>query len=1064
MKNRVGLVLALSLVVAWANRARADYSYSYTVIDHPAAVQTWVSGINDRNQMVGTFQDGAGRHGFHFDGLQTFTTLDHPGGTSTWAEDVNGAGLVVGTYEDRFRQKHGFIFDGTAYQQLDFPAGSHTYTWAAGANDAGQVVGYYQSGPDGTYTYFYGYLYEGGSYTTIRYPGSLYTWALGINDSGHIVGYYQETVAQGGARRGFLYRDGAYTPLDFPGAHTTQAHAINDDGHVVGVYKTGLSFQGFLYDGTTYAAMDHPDGSYSDTWPADISGPGRAVGYLYGPDALVHGFINCPSPTNPGHADTDGDGLSNVCDNCPAVFNPLQVDGDVDGAGDGCDNCPGLANPEQADEDADGVGALCDNCPDTPNPGQDDNDADGSGDACDNCPSDENAAQDDGDLDGIGDVCDNCPSVANEAQSDGDADGAGDDCDNCLGLANPGQEDFDRDGQGDDCDCEDGYWGPGEDGADCGGTCAEPCTARCVPIIQYGDTDGKIDVVMIPSQEYAAVGGPALGVTALQEIGGLLTPVPLPAQWRADVVRLIQDSYYADPLINAFGNIHKINFWYVRRYADFTTGIYADCGDRCERSAPRGWEEDCPAGSIAAVIHIECCRDSSRANVFSAENTSIGTFLHESGHGVFDLVDEYDDEPNGCRTNYFTLAPYPNIFLTEFACRNDATWPTDCFQFTDCFPGWWKAQPDTTIMNGCSGMAAPGYPNVVCPWGMDAEPQVQYVLDLYEDPPASPTRKAVVAELRYDGASVSPLSVNIVYGDAPERVLEFDALRVVSRNQLDQSVGEFTLRDPRYVHYDYPTGAELLEEADFHLVLPFLDNLKTVEIRAAESGELLGVVDIAQDVLLFCLGYPDDPDCMSYDPDADAVPGAVDNCPTVANPDQADRDGDGIGDVCDSQPDVPNPRDDDADGVPDEEDNCPTLPNPLQIDTDGDGAGDACDDDVDGDGVADEADLCPMQSGLAPSGCPCHSCDYSPADWSIGLSELLRAIQFYNVGEYSCDPEGEDGYAPGAGDRTCTPHASDYNPQDWSLNLSELLRAIQFYNSGGYHPSTTGEDGFAPGP
>ncbi len=44
------------------------------------------------------------------------------------------------------------------------------------------------------------------------------------------------------------------------------------------------------------------------------------------------------------------------------------------------------------------------------------------------------------------------------------------------------------------------------------------------------------------------------------------------------------------------------------------------------------------------------------------------------------------------------------------------------------------------------------------------------------------------------------------------------------------------------------------------------------------------------------------------DPDGDGVPNGVDNCPTVANPDQADADGDGVGDACEA-PDgtIPEP-------------------------------------------------------------------------------------------------------------------------------------------------------------
>ncbi len=69
-----------------------------------------------------------------------------------------------------------------------------------------------------------------------------------------------------------------------------------------------------------------------------------------------------------------------------------------------------------------------------------------------------------------------------------------------------------------------------------------------------------------------------------------------------------------------------------------------------------------------------------------------------------------------------------------------------------------------------------------------------------------------------------------------------------------------------------------------------------------------------------------DPNCglagdTGDDGDDDSEPDEADNCPLLANADQADSDRDGLGDACD---------------------NCPSVPNPAQIDSDGDGVGDAC--------------------------------------------------------------------------------------------------------------------------
>lgn len=149
------------------------------------------------------------------------------------------------------------------------------------------------------------------------------------------------------------------------------------------------------------------------------------------------------------------------------------------------------------------------------------------------------------------------------------------------------------------------------------------------------------------------------------------------------------------------------------------------------------------------------------------------------------------------------------------------------------------------------------------------------------------------------------------------------------------------------------------------------------------------------------------------DDDGDGVPNRHgddsewDNCPIVANADQANHDGDGDGDACDADDDNDNILDDgdhsgdncdhfcnhgnnwlcddnapfvnnhdqadgDGDGVGDVVDNCPALDNPYvngicppqQADSDDDGDGDACDPDWDNDDVPNDDDNCPFQANF----------------------------------------------------------------------------------------------------
>jgi len=120
------------------------------------------------------------------------------------------------------------------------------------------------------------------------------------------------------------------------------------------------------------------------------------------------------------------------------------------------------------------------------------------------------------------------------------------------------------------------------------------------------------------------------------------------------------------------------------------------------------------------------------------------------------------------------------------------------------------------------------------------------------------------------------------------------------------------------------------------------------------------------------------------DTDGDGTNDDLDNCPIVPNTNQADADGDDIGDACDSC------TDSDGDGFgnpgfPENTctvDNCPIIDNPLQGDEDSDSIGDVCDPctDTDGDGCGNpgfSANTCTMDNCPAvqngPNGGTCTS-------------------------------------------------------------------------------------------
>jgi VCBS repeat-containing protein len=103
---------------------------------------------------------------------------------------------------------------------------------------------------------------------------------------------------------------------------------------------------------------------------------------------------------------------------------------------------------------------------------------------------------------------------------------------------------------------------------------------------------------------------------------------------------------------------------------------------------------------------------------------------------------------------------------------------------------------------------------------------------------------------------------------------------------------------------------------------------------------------------------------------------------TCARTSDVDNDGDGVGSIDDACAGTPSQTPVAADGCPDSDgdgvsvyagDNCSATWNPDQADTDGDAVGDSCDPDVDGDGIENSVDQCPATptgTVVTSNGCP----------------------------------------------------------------------------------------------
>jgi uncharacterized membrane protein len=304
MKSHQAFSTAVLLVIAiWIGgngsaAAMEPREWTFTTIDFPGGASTAVLDINAEGDIVGSYNDAGGAHGFVLSRLGDFTTIDFPGAVFTRAAAINSRGDIVGQYRlpsDPMQARHGFLLRDGEFTTID-PPGAR-FTNALGINSRGDIVGRFCTtlpcALDGTNVR--GFLMSEGEFTTIHFPEARGTNAWKIDAQGDIVGSY---TSADGKKHLFVSRDGDFIAIDVPGAADIAAEngGINSRGDIAGIYCDSSPCRGTNPDAHGFLLSKHGDlttidfPGAIDTNALAISARGDIVG-VYDDATGTHGFL-----------------------------------------------------------------------------------------------------------------------------------------------------------------------------------------------------------------------------------------------------------------------------------------------------------------------------------------------------------------------------------------------------------------------------------------------------------------------------------------------------------------------------------------------------------------------------------------------------------------------------------------------------------------------------------------------------------------------------------------------------------------------------------------------------
>jgi len=259
---------------------------TYTQIDVPGAITTEVYAIDAAGDLIGTYFDNNGEHGFLLSAGE-YTTINYPGAAATALFGLNNLGEFVGFASD---PQHGFLYNSQTqtFTTIGYPSAINTYPTTI--NDSGLIGGWFE-GEGGSF----GFVLAGSTYRFVAPKGASNSTVSGISSSGLVVGYvYFHT----GLDQSFFFGHGDFRRLTVPNAPDAVVVGISPNGGtLVGTYQPSPGvYAGFVYQQGTLQSLQFAGST--ETIAYTVNNSGEVAGTYYDASNTAHGFTWIPSEAN----------------------------------------------------------------------------------------------------------------------------------------------------------------------------------------------------------------------------------------------------------------------------------------------------------------------------------------------------------------------------------------------------------------------------------------------------------------------------------------------------------------------------------------------------------------------------------------------------------------------------------------------------------------------------------------------------------------------------------------------------------------------------------------------